>query len=324
MASINLSTPVLIPKSEFLVSHTSSILLIGSCFTENIGGKLKSNNFNCITNPTGIIFNPISVVNSLKSVFNNQEYETKDLLEYKGKWVSFQHHGRFSAFNKRDSLIRINESIKKAHHHIKKSKTIFITLGTAWVYEYEDFGVVANCHKIPNKQFNKRLLSVKEILDAFTQIRADLKEFNVVFTVSPVRHVKDGLRENNLSKATLLLAINNLIDQNDNYHYFPAYEVVIDELRDYRFYKDDLVHPTSMAINYVWDKFRDCYFDDTTELLIVEIQKIKTAVNHKPFNFEGEEHQRFISKQLSLMKSLSEKYSFLDFKIEKEQLISSK
>jgi len=188
------------------------------------------------------------------------------------------------------------------------------------VYEYENFGVVANCHKIPNKQFTKRLLSVKEILSAFKAIKEDLKDFNVVFTVSPVRHIKDGLHQNNLSKSTLLLAINNLVEQQTNYHYFPAYELVIDELRDYRFFNDDLAHPTNMAVKYVWEKFSECYFNETTENIIAEIQKIKTAANHKPFNFDSDEHQQFIVKQLTLMENLSKKHAFLDFEVEKNQI----
>ncbi len=321
---MNLSTQVSIQKSDFSISHTSPIVLIGSCFTENIGAKLADNKFDCITNPTGIIFNPISVVNGLKSVLKNQKFSTEDLLQHKDKWVSFQHHGSFSSFDKDECLLRINQSIEKAHAHIKRSETIIVTLGAAWVYEYDGIGVVANCHKIPNKQFSKRLLSVKEILGAFNQIRSDLEGFNVVFTVSPVRHAKGGLHENNLSKSTLLLAINNLVAQNENYHYFPTYELVIDELRDYRFFKDDLVHPTNMAVNYVWDKFKRCYFGNDTQLLLSEIEKVKTAANHKPFSFESEEHQRFIAKQIDLMESLSDKYSFLNFDVEKEQISTFK
>ena len=324
MTTINLSTPVSIKKSEFTISHKSPVFLIGSCFTEHIGNKLLENKFDTFINPTGIIFNPISVVNALKSVFDQKEYLAENLSEHNEKWISFQHHGSFSSFNKGECLTQINQSIESAHQHIKKSKTIFITFGSAWVYEYENFGVVANCHKIPNKQFTKRLLSVKEILTAFNQIKEALKNFNVVFTVSPVRHVKDGLHENNLSKATLLLAINNLVEQQPNYHYFPAYELVIDELRDYRFYKDNLVHPTELAVNYVWEKFVTCYFDDDTQTLIEVIQKIKLAANHKPFNFESKEHQLFISKQISLMNDLSKLHDFLSFKAEVEQISTTK
>jgi hypothetical protein len=321
---MNLTSSVSIKKSEFSISHKTPILLLGSCFTEHIGEKLAENKFDSYINPTGIIFNPISVVNAIKSVFENKQYSNEDLSSHNDKWISFQHHGSFSSFNKEECLTQMNSSIAEAHTQIKKSKTIIITLGSAWIYEHENIGVVANCHKIPNKQFTKRLLSVKEILSAFNQIKDDLKVFNVLFTVSPVRHSKDGLHENNLSKATLLLAINNLVEQNNNYHYFPAYELIIDELRDYRFYKNDLVHPTDLAVNYVWKKFMSCYFDDVTESLINEIQKIKLAANHKPFNFESKEHQGFINNQIDLMNTLSNKYDFLDFKVEVEQISTPK
>jgi len=324
MTAINLSTSVSIKKSEFKISHKNPIFLIGSCLTEQIGGQLTEYKFNAFTNPTGIIFNPISIVNALKSVFDQKEYYSKNLIEHDEKWISFQHHGRFSSFNKAECLTRINTSIENAHQHIKKSKTIFVTFGSAWVYEYSTIGVVANCHKIPNKKFAKRLLSVKEILGAFNQIKTDLKDFDVVFTASPIRHMKDGLHQNNLSKATLLLAINNLVEQYPNYHYFPAYELVIDELRDYRFYKDDLVHPTELAVNYVWEKFMNCYFEADTQSLIEAIQKIKLAANHKPFNFESKEHQLFISKQISLMNDLSKQHDFLNFKAEVEQISTPK
>ena len=317
---MNLSTSVHIPKITFTVPHNAPIFLIGSCFTENIGNKLNENKFDIFTNPTGIIFNPISVVNTLKSVFENRKYTDDDLKNHNNKWISFEHHGSFSSFNKETCLTEINESITNAHQHLKKSKTIFITLGSAWVYEYEGIGVVANCHKIPNKQFTKRLLSVKEILSAFEQIIDELKDFEVVFTVSPVRHAKDGLHENNLSKATLLLAINNLVEQQSNFHYFPTYELVIDELRDYRFFKDDLVHPTELAVNFVWEKFMNCFFDGATQSLIEEIQKIKQAATHKPYHFESAQHQQFVKKQIGLMNDLSKKHNYLNFKAEIEQI----
>jgi hypothetical protein len=317
---MKLSTEVLIPKSNSLIEHKSAILLIGSCFTENIGIKLTENKFDVNVNPNGIIFNPISVVNSLQRIINHKLYTKKELKEHNQQWFSFEHHSCFSSFDKNDCLTQINDSLTEAGEHLKKTKTIFITVGSAWVYEHEGGGIVANCHKLPNKEFTKRLLSVKEILTAFTAIKEDLKGFNLVFTVSPVRHAKDGLHENNLSKATLLLAINNLVAQNDNYTYFPAYELVIDELRDYRFYKDDLVHPTDLAVNYVWKKFSDCYFNEATKELNIEIQKVKTAANHNPFNFESNEHQKFIAKQIELIAALAKQYPFLDFKEEKKLL----
>lgn len=317
---MKLSTQVPIPKSHVSIKHQEPIMLIGSCFTESIGAKLNNNKFDINVNPNGIIFNPISVVISLDRIINNRAYLEKELKCHNERSFSFDHHSNFSSFNKGECLSQINDSLKEAQGHIKKSKTIFITFGSAWVYEFEGFGIVANCHKIPNKQFTKRLLSVKDVLNAFESIQEGLKEYNVVFTVSPVRHPKDGLHENNLSKSTLLLAINNLIEQNKNYSYFPAYELVIDELRDYRFYKDDLVHPTGLAVNYVWEKFSECYFNEPTQELVSEIQKMKIAANHKSFNFESEEHQNFIQKQISLMEKLSKKHSFLNFEKEKRSI----
>ncbi|MBL4594556.1 MAG: GSCFA domain-containing protein [Flavobacteriales bacterium] len=317
------TTPTAIPKSDFTISHEQSILLIGSCFAQNIGEKLIDNKFNVNINPFGIIYNPISVINEINRIINNQLYTEKELIQFNEKWISFHHHGSFSSTNKVTCLEQINTSLNEAHDQLKQSKTVFITVGSAWVYEYPDVGIVANCHKIPNKQFAKRLLSVKEILSAFDNVKESLKNINIVFTVSPVRHIKDGLHENNLSKSILHLAINNLVEQNDNYHYFPAYEIVIDELRDYRFYKDDLVHPTDLAINYIWNKFSECYFSSTTQQLNSEIKQLKAAINHRPFNFESEEHQQFISKQIEIMDQLSKQYSFLNFMQEKKSLLHS-
>ncbi len=311
------TTPVSIPLNQIKISHEQSILFIGSCFAQNIGEKLKSNQFNITLNPNGIIYNPISMVNSLERIIHNKYYSEQELTNYNTKWISFNHHGSFSSFNKKQCLKQINKTLEEAHQHLKKCSTIFITLGSAWVYEYPDFGIVANCHKIPNKQFTKRLLSVKEILSAFNEVKENLKNINIVFTVSPIRHIKEGLHENNLSKSTLHLAINNLVEQQENYHYFPAYEMIIDELRDYRFFKDDLVHPTEMATNYVWDKFSSCYFNDETKSINTELKKIKTAVNHQPFNFKSEEHQQFITKQIQVMDELTQEYSYLNFEDEK-------
>ena len=314
------TTPVAIPKSEFNISHQEPILLIGSCFAENIGEKLIDNKFDVTINPNGIIYNPISIVNALTRIVNDDAYTESELKQVNDKWISFNHHGHFSSFAKPECIAQINTSLHQAYAQLSQCKTIFITFGSAWVYEYPEIGIVANCHKIPNSQFKKRLLSVKEILSAFYEIREPLKDINVVFTVSPVRHVRDGLHENILSKSTLHLAINNLVEQNNNYHYFPAYEIVIDELRDYRFYNDDLVHPTKTAVNYIWDTLSECYFEKNTLELNATIQKIKTAVNHTPFHFESDVHQQFIVKQIQLMDELSEQHPFLDFTEETQSL----
>lgn len=205
---------------------------------------------------------------------------------------------------------------------------MFVTFGSAWVYEHEKHGLVANCHKIPAKHFTKRLLKVEEIVAAYTSLIKNVKSsnahINIVFTVSPVRHAKDGLWENNLSKAVLHLSIKELTENFDNCSYFPAYEIVMDELRDYRFFKDDLVHPTDLAVNYVWEKFSMSYFSKETITLMGNIQKIKQAATHKPFDFNSKKHQQFIKHQLTIIQELTAQFPHLNFEEEKELLIKAK
>lgn len=320
MESIKFTTPVTIPKADFTIAHQTPILLIGSCFTVSVGQKLLDNKFDVTINPNGIIYNPISVFNALQRIIDNQLYTENELLQINDKWISFNHHGNFSSDNKVECLNNINSSLNQAHQKLVTAKVVVITFGSAWVYEYASKGIVANCHKIPAKEFKKRLLTVKEILAAFEPIKTALKSVSIIFTISPVRHINDGLHENNLSKSALHLAINNLVEQNKNCSYFPAYEIVIDELRDYRFFKDDLVHPTELAVNYVWEKFVDCFFDTDTKQLITAIEKIKTATHHRPFNFASENHQNFIKKQIQLMDKLSTQFPFLDFEKEKAEI----
>lgn len=314
---MKLSTPVNIPESDFKIKHEQSLILIGSCFAESIGEKLEYHKFSVCKNPFGIIYNPISLAKSLTRIIANKAYSENELIRFNEKWLSLAHHGSFSKLSKGDCLNDINQSLQLAHDTLKESNTLIITFGSSWVYEYSDFGIVANCYKIPAKEFSKRLLSVKEIIAVYEQVIESLKSFNpnlnIIFTVSPVRHTKDGLHENNLSKSTLHLAVNNLIEQHQNCFYFPAYEIVIDELRDYRFYKDDLVHPTELAVNFVWEKFSRCYFSSETQQLNTEIAKIQNTLAHKPFNTESEEYQKFVTKTQDQIDNLKAKHSFLKF-----------
>ncbi len=314
---MKLTTQVKIPESKISIEHKAPLTLIGSCFAESIGKKLEYHKFNICKNPFGIIYNPISLSKSLRRIIDNKIYSENELIHFNEKWLSLDHHGSFSELDKSKCLNNINNSIKLAHNHLKVTNTLIITFGSAWVYEYDSFGIVANCHKIPAKEFTKRLLSVKEIIAAYEQIIESLKNFNpnlnLIFTVSPVRHAKDGLYQNNLSKSTLHLAVNYLIEQHQNCFYFPAYEIVIDELRDYRFYKDDLVHPTELAVDYVWEKFNDCFFDNETQQLNIEIAKIQSALSHKPFNTESEEYQKFTEKTQEQVTQIKVNYPFLDF-----------
>jgi hypothetical protein len=314
-----LNTPV--KKSAINITHQDAILLLGSCFTENIGEKLLNSKFNVNINPFGIIYNPISIANSLIRIVNNQLYSEQELTEHHKKWFSFDHHGSFSSFNKLECLAKINNEITCAHQHLQETKTIVFTLGTAWVYEnIENKKLVANCHKIPAKNFTKRLLSVDEIVQSFSALANKLKNINFVFTISPVRHISEGLHENNISKSVLHLAIHELTKNHTNCHYFGAYEMIIDELRDYRFFKEDMIHPTPQAIDYVWEKFTATYFNKETILLNQRIEKLKQAALHRPFNFESESHQKFVTEQVLQMQLLEKEFSFLSFEEELKQI----
>lgn len=325
---MNFSTPVVISAANKLINHNDSLLILGSCFSENIGEKLTSNKFNTAVNPFGIIYNPVSIAKSLNHILNEHNFKEDDLLFFNDKWLSLQHHGSFSNRDKSVCLNNINHSIKSAHKQLKQATYLFITFGSAWVYEHKEHGLVANCHKIPAKDFSKRLLKVDEIVATYTSLIKSIKninpDINVVFTVSPVRHAKDGLWENNLSKCVLHLSTKELTDNFDNCTYFPAYEIVMDELRDYRFFNDDLVHPTDLAVNYVWEKFVMSYFSKETIALMSNIQKIKQAAMHKPFDFNSEKHQQFIKNQLTIIQELTTQFPHLNFEEEKELLTKAK
>ncbi|MDF1673335.1 MAG: GSCFA domain-containing protein [Vicingaceae bacterium] len=312
---MKLTTAVNIPKSDFKLQHKNSITLIGSCFSQHIGNKLAHHKFKTNPNSFGTVFNPISIANNLHRLIKQERYNETDFYNYENKKI-VNFNNQFSSFdiNTSTALAEQNKELIQDITHFKTANTLIITFGTAWVYQLnETQHIVANCHKIPNTKFTKKLFSVEEIIIAYQPILEQLKHINIIFTVSPVRHSKDGLYENNLSKSTLHLAINQLTQQFKNCNYFPAYEIVIDELRDYRFYNDDLVHPTDLAVNYVWERFSECYFSEETQLLNTQINKIQTALNHKPFNPESEEYQKFLANTKNQISELTKNYSFLNF-----------
>ena len=326
MFNASFFTRVELSKSRVLVNYNSAVLMIGSCFAQCIGEKLSQSKFQVKVNPNGIIYNPISIANVLKRVLVNKPYTENDLFCFNNRWLSFHHHGSYAARDVTSCCEKMNHSLAEAHRYLKSSKVIYVTFGSAWVYEHSAFGVVANCHKLPQKEFKKRLLSVKEVIAAYQELidilRKKYPTIEMVFTVSPVRHIKDGLHENNLSKSVLHLAVKHLVEQYNCCHYFPAYEIVVDELRDYRFFNRDLVHPNDFAIDYVWDKFKEVYCDERTKTLINKVDKIRQAVAHRPFDYNSEGHQQFINSQLDAMDELIKKHPFLDFTREKEQIQS--
>lgn len=298
------------------------MLLTGSCFTENIGAKLKQFKFGVLENPNGILFNPVSIAQSVQSYIHNKQYTEADLFYQNESWNSWQHHTRFSHPDKESCLQRINHSQQTAHGFLKNANWLLVTVGSAFVYALDSGGVVANCHKVPTDKFSKRLLGTDEIKRVLEEMLASLFAFNpgvnVIFTISPVRHLRDGFVENNRSKAALIQAIHQLTDDDERLLYFPAYELVIDDLRDYRFYAEDMVHPNYAATNYVWEKFISTCIDETSQALMKEINVINAARSHKPFNPASGQHKKFLQHNLERVQQLESKYGYIDFREEKQ------
>jgi len=313
-----------IPISDIRVNHQENILGIGSCFVENIGGLLEKYKFPCLLNPFGILYNPISIQRSIEVLLSNYIFTQKDLVENQGIWYSFVHHGSFSHPQPASVLNQINQSLAQARTHLQTTKVLLITLGTASVFVHKTTGkVVANCHKFPANHFEKKQLTVEQIQTALNaclvKIKKNYPQISIILTVSPVRHIRDGLIESQRSKAKLLLAAAQLEQELQFVHYFPAYELVMDDLRDYRFYESDLIHPNQQAIAYIWEAFEKTYCSDESLQLLRTITKILQASQHRPFHSSTPAHQAFIAQQLQKIAQIEQQYPFLDFK--KERLI---
>lgn len=302
------------------IEHQHQLFLAGSCFTEQIGSKLKNYKFNTIENPNGILFNPISISENIISYINQKVYTEDDLFLHNEIWGSWNHHTRFSVVNQGVALEKINHSQKEAHDFLKKTDWLIITLGSSYVYELENKKVVANCHKVPTDKFNKKLLSALEVETAMGEMIDKLKQFNpkikIIFTISPVRHLRDGFVENNRSKANLITAVHELVAAFENCFYFPSYELIIDDLRDYRFYSEDMVHPNYQATQYVWEKFTTACIDEKSLLIMKEIGIINAAKNHRPFNPSSNQHLQFLKTNLEKSLNLHQSYPHLDLKAE--------
>jgi len=309
-------------KANISIDYQTPALCLGSCFTENIGQLLIDYKFPTSLNPFGILYNPISIKNSLERIMDGSLYELNDLFFHQDLWYSFDHHGSFAHPNPSTALAKINNELDRATKFLTKTNRLLITVGTASVFVYQKTNeVVANCHKLPNTEFEKRRLSVSEIVEALfpilTQLNIKNRDLEVVFTVSPVRHLKDGIIENQRSKATLILAVEELVQKLPFVHYFPAYEFVMDDLRDYRFYEKDMAHPNDQAIRYIWDFFQQTYFSDATIRIFKKVRKIVKASQHRPFHATTSAHQQFVQKQLENINALEKQYPFLTLKKER-------
>jgi GSCFA family len=315
--------PINISEPAERIRYPQKILLTGSCFTEHIGRQLADVKFDILQNPNGIVFDPLSVAQSLISYLKPDLYKQDDLFFHNEIWQSWKHHGIFSDTSLQVVLDRINNSQKTAHSFLKQADWLIITLGSAFVYYLKEEKLpVANCHRAPGDWFTKKLLPVEEMLAVLDEAIHRILDLNpklqIIFTISPVRHIRDGVIENNRSKARLIEVAHQLVAKFNRTYYFPAYELVIDVLRDYRFYDKDLVHPNYMATNYVVEKFMEHYFLPDTRLLAEEIRKLQISRNHRPLHPGTEAHRRFLKEQYDKTLELSARYPFMDFEAELE------
>ncbi len=317
-------TEVKIDKAKWEITYKNKVVLMGSCFVENIGGKLNELKFDVDLNPFGIIYNPMSVSKSLSLLMSDKSYSEDDLFEHKGVWGSLDHHSRFSSLSKKETLSKINTQLDQSGENLKTADFLMITFGTSWVYSHKKTDqIVSNCHKFPAGVFNRFRLTVDEIVNEYEIVLQKLwntnPEIKVLFTVSPIRHWKDGANGNQLSKATLLLAVDQLVNEfKDKCAYFPSYEIVMDELRDYRFYAEDMIHLSSVAVDYIWNKFSQVMIAEESLKLSSDIQKIRKAMDHRPFNPASEEYRKFINKNMELISNLEKNYPHIKMDKEKE------
>ena len=305
-------------KDPFRFDYGSKLLLFGSCFAEHIGAKLDYYNFRNFCNPFGILFHPLAIEQAITAAINQKEYQKEELFFLNEQWHSFDAHSQFSETEGEELLSNLNMAVSNTNNDLNEASHLIISLGTAWVYRHIDSDrIVANCHKMPQKKFLKQLLSVEEVaesLDATIRlVRSVNSKISIIFTVSPVRHIKDGIIENNRSKAHLISAVHQVLSPRDNTHYFPSYEILMDELRDYRYYQRDMLHPAALAVDHIWEKFRDVWIHPDAETTMQEVASIRKAKAHRPFNPTAQEHQNFLEQLQKKMETLKKEFPFMSF-----------
>lgn len=301
-------TEIEIEKFPFEISHKNRLAFIGSCFADEIGMRFKNSGFHSLVNPFGVIFNPISIARILNDAENTSTEIQHNIIEHNSRFYSLKHHGSFASNSKANLEQQIAEQNKLLHNNLKQADFLFITFGTAVIYKHvQENKVVANCHKLPNNFFYNTLLNITEIVEELEVSILKLKQLNptlkIVFTVSPVRYFNFGMHKNQLSKATLLLAIETLIKHFNHCYYFPAYELVIDDLRDYRFMKEDLIHPNKQAVDYIWEKIEQTFLNKNTLSLCKRVQSFNAMNNHK-VREESNEFKEKIKSEYEVLKLL--------------------
>jgi hypothetical protein len=313
------TTKIPLQKHQNPITYESKLMALGSCFAENMAEKFHYFKFQNTTNPFGIIFNPVSIEKLVHRIVNKIEFTEKDIFFHNDLWHCYEVHSQLSNPNKEEFLATLNALISSTNKQLNTSTHIIITYGTSWIYKnIESNEIVANCHKVPQKQFAKEILSIetikKSIQNTIELIQKGNPNCNFIFTVSPVRHIKDGFVENTLSKAHLISAIHSTHNsQRITYNYFPSYEIMMDELRDYRFYTEDMLHPNQTAIDYIWIKFFENYVDEKEFATMNQVCEIQRALKHRPFNPNSESHQKFLDNLNEKINTLASKYPTLQF-----------
>lgn len=321
------TTKIPVQKSSFPIDYDSKIMLLGSCFAENIGKKFSYFKYQATTNPFGIIFNAVSLEKLIRRVVENKKFTENDIFFHNELWHCYEVHSELSNPDKGLFLSHLNSILESTHRHIAALTHCIITLGTSWVYSnIETHEIVANCHKVPQKQFTKELLSIEQTEKSLENIILLIHSVNpnchFIFTVSPVRHIKDGFIENTLSKAHLIAAIHSILNKkfstslevtNQNRNYFPSYEIMMDELRDYRFYAEDMLHPNQTAIDYIWLRFYEHYISESAAKLMEEVDAIQKGLAHRPFNPNTESHQKFLAQLNLKIETIKKKLPHVSF-----------
>ncbi len=305
-------------QSHNQIDYNSKVVMFGSCFSENIGSKFEYHKFQARINPFGILFHPLAIENLITRSINKAYYSQEDLHFHNEQWSCLDAHSKLNKTSKEELLTVLNTKIDETHNELNTATHVIITLGTSWVYRHiASDTIVANCHKLPQKQFLKELLSVEQITESLEAIVSLFKSINrkaaFLFTVSPVRHIKDGFVENTQSKAHLIAAIHKVVDPRNHLYYFPSYEIMMDELRDYRFYNADMLHPNEVAIDYIWEKFKAVWLSEEALKTSEIVTSVQAKKAHRPFNSSSEAHQQFLTKLQSEIDDLRTKYSHISF-----------
>jgi hypothetical protein len=320
-------TKVNIAETEYKISYKDRTMFIGSCFAGNVGAKMDEACFNTIINPFGVLYNPLSVANACKRLLSPVPYNNEDLFRYNNLFHSFDHHGSFSAESADTCVASINNSLFTSSDFFKNMDHLILTFGTSYVYCLTDSNhVVANCHKLPDSRFHRKKLSADNIINVWAELIKELLNANpslkITFTVSPVRHLKDGAHGNQISKSTLLIAVNSLVESFPCASYFPAYEIMLDELRDYRFYDEDMIHPSVQAINYIWNRFCSTCMSNETLNDMKDVESLVKAINHRPLHADNEAYKHFLGQTLLKINLLKKNKPYICIEKKEKSLLN--